>query len=113
MSVEPQWEACKVCGGDHWTKDHPRFDWHDSQCSGMETTGFDGHPLTMPCDCAMPEMFRSAYESGVRASLDVERLMSALRAVPRVVAIVGHSRDAAIAIAAEYARLTDKDEEHE
>ncbi len=19
----PQWEACKVCGGDHWTKDHP------------------------------------------------------------------------------------------
>jgi len=18
----PQWEACKVCGGDHWTKDH-------------------------------------------------------------------------------------------
>jgi len=20
--VEPPWEACKVCGGDHWTKDH-------------------------------------------------------------------------------------------
>ena len=19
----PPWEACKVCGGDHWTKDHP------------------------------------------------------------------------------------------
>ena len=19
----PQWEACTVCGGDHWTKDHP------------------------------------------------------------------------------------------
>ena len=19
----PQWEDCKVCGGDHWTKDHP------------------------------------------------------------------------------------------
>jgi hypothetical protein len=22
LDVEPQWEACKVCGGDHWTKDH-------------------------------------------------------------------------------------------
>lgn len=21
--LSPQWEACKVCGGDHWTKDHP------------------------------------------------------------------------------------------
>ena len=41
-----------------------RFDWHDSQCGGMGTTGFDGAPLTLPCDCAMPEMFRSAYESG-------------------------------------------------
>jgi hypothetical protein len=20
--LSPQWEACKVCGGDHWTKDH-------------------------------------------------------------------------------------------
>lgn len=20
--ITPQWEACKVCGGDHWTKDH-------------------------------------------------------------------------------------------
>jgi hypothetical protein len=19
----PPWEMCKVCGGDHWTKDHP------------------------------------------------------------------------------------------
>ena len=22
--LSPQWEDCKVCGGDHWTKDHPR-----------------------------------------------------------------------------------------
>jgi hypothetical protein len=22
-SVEPPWEACKICGGDHWTSDHP------------------------------------------------------------------------------------------
>jgi hypothetical protein len=22
--LSPQWEACKTCGGDHWTKDH---DW--------------------------------------------------------------------------------------
>jgi hypothetical protein len=21
--LSPQWEDCKVCGGDHWTKDHP------------------------------------------------------------------------------------------
>jgi hypothetical protein len=21
----PQWEDCKVCGGDHWTKDHHKF----------------------------------------------------------------------------------------
>ena len=20
--LSPQWEDCKVCGGDHWTKDH-------------------------------------------------------------------------------------------
>lgn len=20
--LSPQWEACKTCGGDHWTKDH-------------------------------------------------------------------------------------------
>lgn len=19
----PQWEMCKTCGGDHWTRDHP------------------------------------------------------------------------------------------
>ena len=41
-----------------------RFDWHDSSCGGMDTTGFDGKPLTLPCDCGMPDMFRSAYESG-------------------------------------------------
>lgn len=22
MTVEPPWEACKICGGNHWTKDH-------------------------------------------------------------------------------------------
>ena len=21
--LSPQWEDCKICGGDHWTKDHP------------------------------------------------------------------------------------------
>lgn len=21
--LTPQWENCKTCGGDHWTKDHP------------------------------------------------------------------------------------------
>jgi hypothetical protein len=27
----PQWEMCKTCGGDHWTKDHPLpgSDWTD------------------------------------------------------------------------------------
>lgn len=28
--LSPQWEDCKVCGGDHWTKDHPpetQFAW--------------------------------------------------------------------------------------
>ena len=24
----PQWEACKVCGGDHWTKDHTTLEGH-------------------------------------------------------------------------------------
>lgn len=23
--LSPPWEACKVCGGDHWTKDHALF----------------------------------------------------------------------------------------
>jgi hypothetical protein len=23
--LSPQWEDCKVCGGDHWTKDHPVY----------------------------------------------------------------------------------------
>jgi hypothetical protein len=22
-NVEPPWEACKECGGDHWTREHP------------------------------------------------------------------------------------------
>jgi hypothetical protein len=31
-NVEPQWEACRVCGKDHWTKDHPYI------YEGMELT---------------------------------------------------------------------------
>jgi hypothetical protein len=36
--LSPQWEDCKVCGGDHWTKDHPAT--HDipeaARCSACE-----------------------------------------------------------------------------
>lgn len=62
-----------------------QFDWHDSMCGGSDTTGFDGQPLHIPCDCGMPEMFRSAYESGRAAAFD--------EAVTRVRQMNGNGRD--------------------
>ena len=45
---------------------HDPFDWHDSICAGGTWTGFDGADVTEPCDCGMPEMFRSAFADGLR-----------------------------------------------
>lgn len=43
------------------------YDWHDSACSFLETTGFDGEPLVIPCDCAVPDRIRAAFLAGQRS----------------------------------------------
>ena len=43
-----------------------RYDWHDSSCGGGTWDGFDGLPVTLPCDCGMPDLFRQAFADGLR-----------------------------------------------
>ena len=38
---EPQWEACKVCGGDHWTTHHG----HDPRSHQTEPTTAAGRAV--------------------------------------------------------------------
>ena len=47
------------------TEHRPSYDWHDSSCGGSETSGFDGKPLTLPCDCEMPRLFAAAFRDGL------------------------------------------------
>ena len=50
--LSPQWEDCKVCGGDHWTKDHSehpfnqqRFDAETRQLkAGIRKRGEESEP---------------------------------------------------------------------
>jgi hypothetical protein len=39
--LSPQWEDCKVCGGDHWTKDHPDLRLPPEKQGPMNGTPFD------------------------------------------------------------------------
>jgi len=66
----PQWEACKVCGGDHWTKDH------DDGCPvcGHEHLGYsDESCVSCGCDWVF---IRDNYDKGMKA-----RLVAALAAI--------------------------------
>lgn len=41
----PQWEDCKVCGGDHWTKDHAP----STDCVAYRSTSINW--ITLCTDC--------------------------------------------------------------
>jgi hypothetical protein len=46
----PPWEACKICGGEHWTKDHPaalpEYGWNNP-APGTSLWRLRNHPETM------------------------------------------------------------------
>lgn len=96
----------------------PRYDWHDSACGGMETTDIAGDPLTLPCDCGFPDLFRSAYDDG-RASvaatrapgtLDVERARRCVVQASIYIAnnnLVAAQEELAVALAASAAPTPD------
>jgi hypothetical protein len=46
-----------------------KYDWHDSTCGQWEGETFGGERIALPCDCGMPELFRSAFADGERAGL--------------------------------------------
>lgn len=61
------------------------YDWHDSTCAGGTWTFPDAEPVTEPCDCEMPRLFRSAYQDGVaaaRAALTAKAIRDALVVLP-------------------------------
>jgi hypothetical protein len=50
--LSPQWEDCKVCGGDHWTKDHPAPTRDTPEADAIPTTK---PPMRLPTTRDTPE----------------------------------------------------------
>jgi len=42
-------------------------DWHDSWCSKWEGLDIAGEPMTIPCDCGLPERVAGAIAEAVEA----------------------------------------------
>lgn len=63
---------------DAQTRPTTGFDWHDADCGFYEGHGFDGEPLTLPCDCGFP-----AAIAQVEREARQQALTDAIAADPR------------------------------
>ena len=68
----PQWEACKVCGGDHWTKDHTTLEGHRICEENMDAE--------IARQAAEIATLRAQYAAQLNLTIEANSTIAALRA---------------------------------
>jgi len=73
----PQWEACKVCGGDHWTKDHTTLEGHriceENMDAEIARQAAEIATLRAALELVVAEPWWREWGTGANAALDAAR----------------------------------------
>jgi hypothetical protein len=81
--LSPQWEDCKVCGGDHWTKDHPNL-----RLPPVERCPWCGKTEGHRPNCPRPLERFTARDMAEAVAAEKARLREAVRALPDADALI-------------------------